>query len=87
MPPGSRFIVLPFPTIVLILIASIGISFPFFHPLVSSTEGMIRWILWGIASLTLLVIIRTFIRQYRAYGLRHAIKWVVTGRFPETENA
>ncbi len=75
----TPIIAVSFPAVGFILIALTAIGIPFILPHVSSTEGLLRWALWGLATLTLLFIIRSFIIQLKLNGLKPAIKWLFTG--------
>lgn len=78
-----RLLSLSIPTIGFFLIAMVVLGLPFFHPFVSATEGLLRWILWGIATLTLLYIIRTFVIRLKKNGVKSAMNWLFTGSIPE----
>lgn len=82
----TRLLSLSIPTIGFFLIAIVVLGLPFLHPIVSATEGLLRWILWGIATLTLVYIIRTFVVHLKKNGLKFAMKWLFTGSIPKKRN-
>lgn len=70
------------PTVGILVLALAVAGLPFGTPAVSATEGVLRWILWAAAGLALLYVAVRVRRIAGEYGLRAALKWLLTGSVP-----
>jgi uncharacterized membrane protein YjfL (UPF0719 family) len=72
----------PIPTVGAVIGLILLAGLPFASASISAESGVLRFVLWTLATLVAVYVFIMFRRVRDEHGTVEAIKWIVTGRLP-----